>query len=95
MCRAFSCIVTRDRRVLWKAGIDSHTDLLELNGMKDDKADDPDFARVEVTPDDGYLRPEGNWTVRIDGPTPRWWKLSLGDLADRERKKPAWKVVKP
>ena len=28
MCKAFSCIVTKDNKVLWKAGVDSHDALI-------------------------------------------------------------------
>lgn len=89
MCKAFSCIITNENKVLWKAGVDSHTDLLELNGLEDDKeAEKAAFVRAEVTSDDGYLHPEGNWTAKFDDPDhlPRWAKLSLLDKADDARK---------
>ena len=75
MCRAFSCIITKDSRVLWEAGIDSHDALIHKAGIKDDTTDGDliKFAKIEITPDKGYLHPEGNWTLSVDeNTTPRW-----------------------
>ncbi|MDE1824368.1 MAG: hypothetical protein KGH74_03650 [Candidatus Micrarchaeota archaeon] len=37
MCNAFSCLITRQRKVLWKAGVDSHSDLVSLFKLDDTK----------------------------------------------------------
>jgi len=50
MCNFFSAIVTKDK-VLWDSMIDSHTELLEKLGIKDDSKD-PNFVRVELSPPD-------------------------------------------
>ena len=62
MCKAFSCIVTRGDKVYWKAGVNSHEDIIDFF-KKDDKdlVDDKmpplnTFARIEIVPPDGnYL----------------------------------------
>ena len=80
MCRAFSCIVTRRKRVVWKAGVDGHDVLIALGKLKDNVSD-PDkmgFARVEIVPDHGepyvYLWPEKAWTHKIDEQVaPTWY----------------------
>ena len=76
ICKAFSCIISKSRKVTWKLGVDSHDDLVKLAGYKDDTADKNllKFARVEITPDNGdYLYPD-KWTLRIDEKiTPVWW----------------------
>jgi hypothetical protein len=78
MCRAFSCIVTKGGKTYWKAGLDSHDHILDKFKItyRDDQTE-PDklrFARVEITPDDGYLHPEGKWTLKIDERIePTWW----------------------
>ena len=75
MCRAFSCIITKDERVLWEVGVDSHDELISGAGLKDDTTDGDliKFAKIEITPDKGYLHPEGNWTLSVDeNTTPRW-----------------------
>ena len=85
MCNAFSCLIHRDGKVYWKAGIDSHSNLVEHFRLKDDKKElDADFVKVELTPDEGYLHPEGRWTPKIDqGQTPHWWKDSMLMRADK------------
>lgn len=65
MCRAFSCLVSRSGEVYWKRGVDSHDTLWSLFRHTDPELRDEaeygrqSFAFVEVTPDDGYLYPEG------------------------------------
>ena len=85
MCKAFSCLIHRDGKVYWKAGIDSHSNLVEHFRLKDDKKElDADFVKVELTPERGYLHPEGRWTPKIDqGQTPHWWKDSMLMRADK------------
>jgi hypothetical protein len=82
MCRAFSCIITKDERVLWEVGVDSHDELISGAGLKDDTTDGDliKFAKIEITPDKGYLYPEGNWTLSVDeNTTPRWFtKKKIG-----------------
>ena len=68
MCKAFSCIVDVGAKVTWKFGVDSHTDLQKMAGFKDHTSDPSlmEFARVEITPDNGsYLKPD-NWSLRVD-----------------------------
>ena len=76
MCKAFSCIVGSDKKVAWKLGVDSHTDLLKLTSYKDNTADprQMEFARVEITPENGdYLNPD-KWTLEVDERIrPAWW----------------------
>jgi hypothetical protein len=77
MCKAFSCLVTIDRKVTWKMGMDSHTDLVQMAEYKDQTADPHamEFARIEITPDNNnYLYPDA-WTLKVD-----------------ERIKPSWLV---
>ena len=83
MCKAFSCIVTKKGDVFWKAGIDSHDEIISLNKIKDDTTDGDliKFAKIEITPDKGYLYPEDKWTLKIDeNTTPRWLTKSKQDL---------------
>jgi hypothetical protein len=78
MCQAFSCLVTSNRKVTWKFGVDSHSELLKLAGFKDQTADPKQmmFARVEVTPDNrDYINPD-NWTLRVDESIrPAWFSM--------------------
>ena len=83
MCKAFSCIVTKDGSVLWKLGMDSHDAILSANKLKDDTTDGDliKFAKIEITPDKGYLFPEDKWTLKVDeNTTPRWLTKTKKDL---------------
>ena len=44
MCKAFSCVVRKDRKVFWKVGTDGHEDLITFFKLKDGG----DIVRVEV-----------------------------------------------
>jgi hypothetical protein len=90
MCRAFSCIVKQDKKVIWELGVDSHSDLLLRTGLKDDTADPAlmTFARVEITPDNGnYLEPD-HWTLRVDQTiTPQWFSEKHKEAAKAAHKR--------
>jgi hypothetical protein len=92
MCKAFSCVIGRDKTVTWKFGTDSHEDLIKIAGYKDDTLD-PDkieFCRIEISPKNGsYLEPD-KWVFKIDmDVTPAWWTLAHKRACEREHKK--WK----
>jgi hypothetical protein len=76
MCKAFSGIVDiTGKKVTWKLGVDSHTDLVKLAGYKDSTADPKlmEFAKIEITPKNGdYLNPD-KWVYTVDeSPAPIW-----------------------
>ena len=82
MCNAFSAIVTKDGKVYWKAGMDSHDKLMEeFNLSRLDNTCSPDdmtLAKVEITPPADvkypYLHPELKWILKIDERRePFWW----------------------
>jgi hypothetical protein len=77
MCKAFSCLIHRNKTVTWKFGIDSHEELIKIAGYKDDKTD-PVFARVEIAPKNGnYLDPEIPYIFELDEERkPSWWSIS-------------------
>jgi hypothetical protein len=83
MCNAFSCLIGRDRKVYWKAGIDSHSALVEHFRLDDTRPPlEAAFVKVELTPEDGYLHPEGRWTPHVDQTeTPHWWSDRMLMLA--------------
>jgi hypothetical protein len=68
MCNAFSGIIKKNGKVIWKFGVDSHEELITSAGLRDD-TDEPNlltFARFEITPDNkNYLNPD-KWTFRVD-----------------------------
>jgi len=82
MCKAFSCVVAKSGKVYWQTGMDSHDELIEKFNLRhrDDTTDKQEMrlARVEITPDKGYLYPEENWTLKIDEEIkPIWWHKGL------------------
>jgi hypothetical protein len=91
MCKAFSCVIGRDKKVIWKMGVDSHEDLLKIAGYKDDTRDPEiiEFARIESAPKNGsYLEPD-KWVFKIDMDiTPKWWTLAHKRACERAHK--AW-----
>ncbi len=94
MCQAFSCIVTKNGETYYKVGLDSHDVILDkfhIQEMDDEiEKGKLKFARVEIIPKDGYLHPEGKWTLKIDERiTPTWWSEKHNKLAYRALAK--WK----
>ena len=79
MCKAFSCIIDREKKVTWQFGVDSHDQLLKIAGISDDTIDPAliKFCRVEIAPKNGnYLDPD-KWVFKIDmDVTPKWWTLA-------------------
>ena len=90
MCKAFSCVIGRDKTVTWRFGTDSHEDLIKIAGYKDDTLDPEkiEFCRIEISPKNGsYLEPD-KWVFKIDmDVTPAWWTLAHKRACERERKK--------
>ena len=90
MCKAFSCVIGRDKTVTWRFGTDSHEDLIEIAGYKDDTIDPEkiEFCRIEISPKNGsYLEPD-EWVFKIDmDVTPAWWTLAHKRACEREHKK--------
>lgn len=90
MCKAFSCIVMKSGDVKWKFGVDSHDEILKQYGIRDQNVepDELEFARVEVTPDNGdYLFPD-RWTLRVDERIkPKWFTASYELFVMDEHKK--------
>ena len=69
MCKAFSAIVARcvdSPMVYWRAGLDSHNDIAKEFGVNTTGYFTRCAVGIEITPDDGYLEPDGPWTFRID-----------------------------
>ena len=82
MCNAFSCIVTKRRKAVWKFGTDSHDELLRIAKINDDTKDPKliKFCRVEISPglnkygNRDYLNPDAKYKFKIDMDfTPEWW----------------------
>jgi len=82
MCKAFSCIINKNKRVVWKLNKQNHHELVEMAKWKDN-TDDPsrmNFARVEITPKNkDYLNPD-KWIFKIDERiVPEWFSPAHKD----------------
>ncbi len=89
MCNAFSAIVLESGDIYWQAGIDSHEDIIDKFKLGKIDEEFGNLHRIEITPDDGYLHPEGKWTFRHDEEKPKWWNNKYKDLCFAELEK--WK----
>jgi hypothetical protein len=77
MCNHKSAIVMRNGDLLHSCWTDSHEDILEFNGIKDDGKQA--FIRVEFSPKDidGY-KDISKYLLQVDQPeTPEWWTEDL------------------
>ena len=80
MCKAFSCLVTKEGTVHWKAGQDSHDYLENMAGLREtgNSKSEYSYARVEIIPHNKenypYLYPELDWILQVDERVcPTWW----------------------
>ena len=76
MCNFWSCVLTRDGRVLWSPDINSHEELIRRNGLDDTKLIDRDFVRLEIVPKHGLGRERGDWRYKVDEyiTLPTWYE---------------------
>ena len=75
MCKAFSCLVHRNKDVFWKLGVDNHHKLVEMCKWKDNTYDPArmTFARIEITPKNkDYLFPD-EWKLQVDERIRPYW----------------------
>ena len=97
MCQAFSGVITKSNKVYWKAGVDSHIEILKLfikddPELKDDKEPGKNtFAPFEITPRNGnYLQPKQKWDFKLDlSVRPDWFFPAHEQLCINEL--PKWK----
>ncbi len=76
MCKYFSCIVTRNFKVLWLKNSTGHEDIITTNKLNDKKLVDRDFVRIEITPNTTPpTRNQKDWTLRVDEQStlPEWF----------------------
>ena len=71
MCQFYSCIITQKGKIYDKLGVDSHTRLEEIYGLRDNGLHER--AKLEVVPKE--LRdPVDMWDFIVDEErTPEWW----------------------
>jgi len=88
MCNFWSCILTRDNRVIWNKDSNSHEDQIKKTGFVDDKLVDRDFVRIEVVPRKPELifsKKRADWELKVDEPKtlPKWFTSTRPNLENR------------
>ena len=77
MCNYFSCIITSDFTCYWDKQLLSHDELLEKIGLKDDRLEDRQIVRIEITPKTvaKISRNREDWQLTVDeeGTLPKWF----------------------
>ena len=86
MCEFFSCIVMKDKSVVWEAGLNQHHEILEKYKIADKTSDQAKmaFARVEILPPEGdvFEKDMDKWKFRVDERiTPEWFSPAHKDAA--------------
>ncbi len=97
MCKPFSCIVTKGKKVLIceNPNQHSHEDIVKEHDLKDDKLINRAWIRIEVYPeDDNYTSNVDGWKFQVDerDTLPEWFTLNqevYEDLCRKAAKK--WK----
>jgi hypothetical protein len=78
MCEYFSCIITRDFKILWLKSSPSHDNIIADAKLKDEKLVDRDFIRIEITPKNitALTRNRTDWLLKVDeeNTLPKWFK---------------------
>ena len=94
MCNFWSCVLTRDGKVLWDPAITSHEELVSKFQLADTKLKDREFVRIEITPpnNDVLNRKQGDWRFKVDeeGTLPDWFAndpIAQNKIVWREWKK--------
>jgi len=74
MCKYFTCVATKDGKVLWTER-DEHEEIIKRAKLKDDYLENRSFVRIEV--------PEGDmeqYRIDEDGTLPRWFEKRENDI---------------
>jgi len=78
MCNFWSALIDRNGKVHWSEKNSSHEELVKQSGFKDDKLEDRDFVRIEITPKNNmaiFSKKEADWVFKIDEKKtlPEWY----------------------
>ena len=78
MCRYFSCILTKDKKVIWDKRTISHEKLIENAKLIDDRLVNRNFIRMEIIPKDekNITRNKKDWKLVVDenDTIPEWYQ---------------------
>jgi len=78
MCNFLSAIVLKTGEIVCSPEYtDSHEDLIESRGLRDDGGDR--FVRVEFLPHENEFTAVEKYALKIDGGKPAWWSDDLAE----------------
>ena len=79
MCKFWSCVLTREGKVLWNKEYNSHEQLINDGKLNDTKLKDRDFVRIEITPKNIFSKKRTDWAYKVDEPEtiPCWYEEDL------------------
>jgi tRNA A58 N-methylase Trm61 len=80
MCKYFSCIATKEGKVLFYEG-DEHEEIINRSGLNDDILENREFVRIEVP--DGDMK---NYNIDEDGTLPRWFEKRENEFYKKVQK---------
>jgi len=87
MCNFWSGIVTNDGRILWIDSVWSHAKIIKKYGLKDDKLEDREFVKVEISTNKNIYscKPEikdFEFMVDEEGTLPEWFRKNREELEE-------------
>ena len=85
MCNFWTCIIDRNLKVHYDGNSSSHETIVENAGLEDDKLDDRDFVRVEITPPKPISADVEKWTLKVDEEKtlPNWFERQRSECEAR------------
>ena len=78
MCNFWGCVIDKNGKIYWDKNTSSHEDLIKAAGLKDDKLENRDFVRIEISPAKPihiFSKQKKDWKFNVDeeGTLPAWY----------------------
>lgn len=91
MCNWMSMLIDRNGKVWHDGNTTSHEELVKQSGWKDDKLENRDFVRIEISLKDesNFTAKKSGWKYKVDekGTLPNWYKKNEKSMENK-----CWKV---
>ena len=91
MCNWMSMLIDRNGKVWHDGNTTNHEELVKQSGWKDDKLENRDFVRIEISLKDesNFTAKKSGWKYKVDekGTLPNWYKKNEKSMENK-----CWKV---